>query len=382
MKLRRVRIENFRQILYWEHEFTDSLQRVRDVTLLVGPNASGKTSILDAIAAAINPLTRINALRPGLEMSRKRIVRHGATFARVEAEVEFSPAEIDTALAVLDMLEHKEGEEEAIRESKIVSFSWTFPDPSEKYAYGRTECQPRLGWSIFRSRSRVAQLLATQRLRNTNLLESAGAVFTFDQQRSLFGRLIPRAIWDVLANSGSLPELPPKLTVESPSEQDRRTTDPRLLLLSMAIQELLPPSRSTTQAEPSDFARVREAYARICHPHSITGAVRDDIERFDIEFYNGSTPYEYADLSSGEQMVLLILIRMASERIHSSILLVDEVELHQHPIWQRRLLDDLRQVGVNNQIIATTHSNYLRDVLPPAHVVTLGDIGDSKRKGG
>ena len=48
----------------------------------------------------------------------------------------------------------------------------------------------------------------------------------------------------------------------------------------------------------------------------------------------------------------------------------------------RRLLDDLRQVGVNNQIIATMHSNYLRDVLPTTHVVTLGDIGDSKRKGG
>jgi energy-coupling factor transporter ATP-binding protein EcfA2 len=238
MKLRRVRIESFRQILYWEHEFTDSLHRVRDVTLLVGPNASGKTSILDAIAAAMNPLTRINALRPGLEMSLKRIVRHGATFARVEAEVEFSPAEIDTALAVLNMLDHKAGEEEAIRESKIVSFSWTFPDPSGKHAFGRTECQPREGWSIFRSRSRVAQLLATQRLRDTNRLESAGAVLTFDQQRSLFGRLIPRAIWDVLANSGNLPDLPPTLTVESPSEPDRRTTDPRLLLLSMAIHPI------------------------------------------------------------------------------------------------------------------------------------------------
>jgi predicted ATPase len=150
----------------------------------------------------------------------------------------------------------------------------------------------------------------------------------------------------------------------------------------MAIQELLPPSRSTAMVEPSDFARVREAYARICQPHLIKGAVRDEVERFGIEFYNGSTPYEYEDLSSGEQMVLLLLIRMVSERIHRSILLVDEVELHQHPIWQRRLLDDLPRVGVDNQIIATTHSSYLRDVLPPTHVVVLGDIGGIRRKGG
>ncbi|MHC5539566.1 AAA family ATPase [Singulisphaera rosea] len=382
MKLRRVRIENFRQIRYWEHEFTDSLQRVRDVTLLVGPNASGKTSILDAIAAAINPLTRINAIRPGLEMSLKRIVRHGATFASVEAEVEFSQEEVDTALAILGMMETKlKGEEDSIRESRLVSFSWTFPDPSGMHAHGRTECRPRDGWSIFRSRSRVAQLLATQRLRRPNLLESAGAVFTFDQHRSLFGRLIPRAIWDVLANSGSLPGLPPTLPVESLSEPDRRTTDPRLLLLSMAIQELLPPRSTIGQTESSDFERVREAYARICHPHSIRGAVRDDLERFDIEFSNGPTPYGYDDLSSGEQMVLLILIRMASERIHRSILLLDEVELHQHPIWQRRLLDNLRQVGVDNQVIATTHSAYLRDVLPSSSVITLGDIEHKDRRG-
>src|SRR5580698_5730168 len=71
MKLRKIRIENFRQVGHWEHSFTDSLGRVRDVTLLVGPNGGGKTSILDAIAAAFNPLTRINAIRPSLDMSLK-----------------------------------------------------------------------------------------------------------------------------------------------------------------------------------------------------------------------------------------------------------------------------------------------------------------------
>src|SRR5215207_9708459 len=130
MKLRRIRIENFRQISHWEHSFTDSLGRVRDLTVLVGPNASGKTSILDAIAAAFSPLTRINAVRPGLELSLKRIVRRGAVFARVEAEVEFSPAEIETALTALAMLPGKvPGEDDAIRRSRIVSFHWTFPDP-------------------------------------------------------------------------------------------------------------------------------------------------------------------------------------------------------------------------------------------------------------
>jgi energy-coupling factor transporter ATP-binding protein EcfA2 len=155
------------------------------VTLLVGPNGSGKTSILDAIAAAFNPLTRINALRPGLEMSLQRIVRHGASFARVQAEVEFSPQEIETALAVLDLFGQKRpGEDDAIRQSQKVALTWAYPDPRETHELGRTECEPADGWSMFRTRSRIAHLLATQRLRSTTLLESAGGVFTFDQQYS------------------------------------------------------------------------------------------------------------------------------------------------------------------------------------------------------
>lgn len=38
------------------------------------------------------------------------------------------------------------------------------------------------------------------------------------------------------------------------------------------------------------------------------------------------------------------------------IALIDEVDLHLHPSWQRRILPDLRKVFPNLQIIATTHS--------------------------
>ena len=63
-------------------------------------------------------------------------------------------------------------------------------------------------------------------------------------------------------------------------------------------------------------------------------------------------------------MVLLFLTKLVSERIHRSIVLVDELELHQHPVWQSRLLRALPRIGEHNQIIATTHSEYLRDLVP------------------
>src|SRR5215204_6570726 len=129
MKLRRIKIENFRQIASWEHSFLDSLGRVRDVTLLVGPNASGKTSILDAIACAFSTLTRINAVRPGLRQTLQRIVRHGAVRARIEIEVEFSAEEMTVAAEAARLSgTSPSGVEPVSPKKSIATATWTFGD--------------------------------------------------------------------------------------------------------------------------------------------------------------------------------------------------------------------------------------------------------------
>lgn len=53
MKLRKVRIENFRAIKETEIVFADALGAIRPVTVLAGPNGSGKTSALFAIVQAL-----------------------------------------------------------------------------------------------------------------------------------------------------------------------------------------------------------------------------------------------------------------------------------------------------------------------------------------
>ena len=59
-----------------------------------------------------------------------------------------------------------------------------------------------------------------------------------------------------------------------------------------------------------------------------------------------------------------------------AVVLIDEMELNQHPIWQRKLLHMIPQMGEDNQIIATTHSPYLRDAVRPDAVIDLGSLGD------
>ena len=50
MKLKKVSIRNFKRIDRFDIDFTDSLGRIRDITVIAGPNGCGKTTILDAIA--------------------------------------------------------------------------------------------------------------------------------------------------------------------------------------------------------------------------------------------------------------------------------------------------------------------------------------------
>src|SRR5438477_12384716 len=98
MKLARVQIENFRHLGSREKplvlDFTDALDRVRDFTLLVGPNTSGKTTILDAIALALGRSVGMVALRPDFKVSPRTVVRRGELHARVTCWLRFSPAEI------------------------------------------------------------------------------------------------------------------------------------------------------------------------------------------------------------------------------------------------------------------------------------------------
>ncbi|MBN1877358.1 MAG: AAA family ATPase [Anaerolineae bacterium] len=356
MRLARVEIENFRHIEALTLDFTDALQRVRDVSLIVGPNASGKTTVLDAMGIGLGLVTQFYYNRPGLDITPPAIVRRGTVQARVTYHVRFTPTEI----AMTRELYRLAGETQALPDSEEVTFTWEYPDLKREHPNGYIRCESQAVWALFKGRSLAARLLATGVV-DWRVFERVGAMIAFDQQRTMWGKTIPTDIWNII-NYGK-PESAPN---------DRRTTDPKTILLSLAIRDTVP---ATGQHPPDQFRRIQQRYAEICAPHTITGLVQDDLGQLDLLFNDGTYEYRYDALSSGEQMLLLFLIRLVSDHIHQSIVLVDEVELHQHPLWQRRLLYLLPRIGTNNQIIATTHSDYLQEVTTQEAIITLGELG-------
>lgn len=55
----------------------------------------------------------------------------------------------------------------------------------------------------------------------------------------------------------------------------------------------------------------------------------------------------------------------------TGIVLIDEIDLHLHPKWQRRVVPDLQRAFPQLQFIATTHSPFILQSLEPGEVIDL-----------
>jgi predicted ATP-binding protein involved in virulence len=60
------------------------------------------------------------------------------------------------------------------------------------------------------------------------------------------------------------------------------------------------------------------------------------------------------------------------------IVLIDEIDLHLHPKWQRRVVDDLRHIFPKIQFIVTTHSPLIIQSLQAGELIDLGPEVDEE----
>ena len=62
----------------------------------------------------------------------------------------------------------------------------------------------------------------------------------------------------------------------------------------------------------------------------------------------------------------------------SGVVLIDEIDLHLHPKWQRHVVHDLKKAFPRLQFIATTHSPFILQSLNPGQVIDLNQSADIK----
>lgn len=371
MKLEKIQIEDFRGIKHLELDFQDELARTQSVVPIVGPNTSGKTTLLDAITLCLGPVTEIWTMRPDLVMRPASLVRRGSIRARVACSVRFSDAEIASTREILERAGHPDASKVPV--ANRVTVHWEYPDPGNQHKLGLNRFEPRSAHLLFKGRICAIRNLHAPGI-SARSLQELGGIVMFDQKRTGLAQWVSDR---TLARADRRGE---PLEMEATQGEEAfggYTRDPRLLLLTLAARAQAPQDPEATERE--DFERLCQLYARVCRPHRIKGLYNTE-SGLDMEFEGPQGVYLFDGLSSGQLMLLLLLLQFARHRIHQSIVLIDELELHLHPLWQSRLYQSLGELGIGNQIFFTTHSTYLRDIIRGTFFHCTGELGDEPVK--
>jgi predicted ATP-binding protein involved in virulence len=108
---------------------------------------------------------------------------------------------------------------------------------------------------------------------------------------------------------------------------------------------------------------IEKVFPDITEPHIMLNPLRFAVKM------NGET-LDIMQLSDGYKTLLSLVIDLASRMALANpqmtnpleapaIVLIDEIDLHLHPEWQRRVIGDLLSAFPNTQFVLTTHSPYI-----------------------
>jgi len=137
-----------------------------------------------------------------------------------------------------------------------------------------------------------------------------------------------------------------------------------------------------------------KAAVRQCIPGATV--VRYDTDRKEIVLSIDGNEQPFYNLSAGQRMMLAMVADIAikaitlnsylfaSQQFRSAdpllllemttgVVLIDEIDVHLHPSWQRRVAVDLKKVFKNIQFVCTTHSPQVIGELEPAEIRQLQD---------
>lgn len=338
MRIDRLNIRNFKGFEGREFVFHP------EFNLIVGTNGTGKTSALDALAVAI-----------------------GSWFLGVRGA---DSRHIRASEVMLASFEHEDLADDG---SKILSVQWEHLYPCEVGAYGYVR-EKNISWrrSLNSPSGRTTYGDANEIKRIAT--EADHAIRTGGNLAlPLISYYGTGRLWQEPRESFQVKE-PSK--VASKAEQSRlagywNSVDPRLSVgqLTRWIAQQSWITYQQNSREPLALRAVREA---------IVGCIEDATNLYFnaalgevvVDFVGGTQPF--SNLSDGQRCMLAMVGDIAQKAAKlnpqfgsdvlletEGVVLIDELDLHLHPRWQRRVIEDLRRTFPKLQFICTTHSPFL-----------------------
>lgn len=130
---------------------------------------------------------------------------------------------------------------------------------------------------------------------------------------------------------------------------------------------------------------IEDAVSRFLPGHANLRAVGDGRPRLLID--RGSSTVAVKQMSDGERGTLALVLDLTRRLVQANpemanpvadaeaIVLIDEIDLHLHPKWQRQVVPKLTTTFPRCQFVATTHSPQLVASVEPRHISLLSPRG-------
>ena len=358
MRIDRIEIRNFKKF----SDFTLDLHP--QFTLLVGDNGTGKTSLLDALAIAAG-VWLVNAPDTTLSNSKRNILT---------SEIHLEPIEAD---GITQFIEHKPvqikavgrlGDQEGIEWTRQIKANGSRTSNAEAKAaldiisdlYQRNQAGEQLWFPIVAYYGAGRAWLPSNKTTPKAQL-SKGVARRWHAFYDCFGERIRIA--------------------------DLQTWFQREALASLQRQGTMRKS----------FQVVKYAILR-CIPGS--DDLWFDADRSEIVVSIDHQPIPFSNLSAGQKMMVALIADIAikvvtqnaaflSESIDfnsdalplvlketTGLILIDEIDVHLHPKWQRQVVDDLKNTFPSIQFVCTTHSPFIIQSISQGELRSL-DLEDT-----
>ena len=370
MKIRKVRIKNFRKISDVSAEFTD------DLTVIVGPNGMGKTSIFEAIRlckSVLMPRTpdEVQQVLVSLGVASPNIL-----FGEFQYDFSSLAGDVTIPLEVLIDLEISNDELTRLRAAvprvaeSIVAASQGQSNPQSRFAMiqylsseeGRTHLSraqdgvvSRLA-AIEQSRRLELHLVVTvDTIRGQNQIDQALAASLEAQilpARALFtyfpaDRAMPPGEVNVQLHSGDM-----KAHVDS-HFANAATKYPRLK--QVIVNQLITNGKAALEKEfDLIFDNLLPGKKFLGIQQKAIGSISVRIQ--DIE---SKGEFDIDSLSSGEKGLILTYLLLRTSLATGGVALIDEPELHLNPAVCKKLVGFLTEhvcIPLSAQVVLCTHS--------------------------
>lgn len=318
MRVTRLKLANLRAIEAMEFGFQPGCN------LIVGVNGVGKTSVLDALAVCLSAVVR-DATR-----LRTRIESFGVDDIRIGADALTLECDFSIGQANRTYLIHKPRATSAPQEKMGGMPRKQVHETPERAEYLGERPKPTTGKEP--EGRPLAVLFSTRRALPS---ERAPA-------KNVAAGGIPAAYAEAFSNRElRLGEFAAWMRVQHALSTETPSSGRVLVAFEEAVRRFLP-----------EYKNLRV----------------NDAERPKLLIDHGSTTLEVRQLSDGERgtlaMVLDLTRRLAQANPNitdpaanaEAIVMIDEIDLHLHPQWQRKIVQNLTAAFPKCQFIATTHS--------------------------